>query len=113
MSALKICVDYYLKNNNNRNNDEFEDDMLDFEDELANQDKINRSILNIENNKQNLIGDDNEINGLLNLVNNDFENNHCTIKSQISQIFYIKLLSYLRVYFYLLNYECLQTQTTC
>jgi hypothetical protein len=76
MSALKVMVDYYLNNNNNRNNDDFEDDMLDFEDELENQDKFTRSILNIENNKQDLIANDNGIIGLLNLVNNDFENNH-------------------------------------
>ena len=74
MSSLKSIVDHYLKNNNDRINDEFEDDIIEFEDELANQDKFNRSILNIENNKQDLIGDDNGINGLLNLYYNK-ENN--------------------------------------
>jgi hypothetical protein len=74
MSSLKLIVDHYLKNNNDRINDEFEDDIIEFEDELANQDKFNRSILNIENNKQDLIGDDNGINGLLNLYYNK-ENN--------------------------------------
>lgn len=74
MASLKLFINNYLGNNNDRNNDEFIDDMLDFEDELKNQDKFNRSILNIENNKQDLIGDDNGINGLLNLCYNQ-ENN--------------------------------------
>lgn len=80
MSGLKSMVDYYLSNNNDRNNDEFIDDMLDFEDDLANQDKYNKTILDLENNKQDLIGDDNGTNGLLNLCYDKFENNH-SIKS--------------------------------
>lgn len=76
MNVFNDNIFSYIGKNISRYDDEYLDDLLEFEDELANQDKFNRSILNIENNKQDLIGDDNGTNGLLNIYNNNFENNH-------------------------------------
>jgi hypothetical protein len=74
MNVFNDNIFSYIGKNISRYDDEYLDDLLEFEDEIKNQDKFNRSILNIETNKQDLIGDDNGINGLLNLCYNQ-ENN--------------------------------------
>ena len=59
MNVFNDNIFSYIGKNISRYDDEYLDDLLEFEDEIKNQDKFNRSILNIETNKQDLIGDDN------------------------------------------------------
>lgn len=74
MDPYNKNIFYHTSKNNSRYDDEFLDDQLEFEDELNNMDKINKSFLNSESNNQDLIPEDNGIDGLLNMCFNP-ENN--------------------------------------
>lgn len=76
-----ICS--YVDKNNSRYKDEFVDDILEFEDDLANQDKINREFFNIENTKLNIFND-NGFDSLVNISNNNFEKNEAIRTFQLN-----------------------------
>ena len=96
MNALNNNIFSYIGKNNSRYKDEFEDDILEFEDELANQDKINREFFNVENTKLNIFND-NGFDSLTNIACNNFEKNEAIRTFQLnnkSQIQTIEIIRY-------------------
>lgn len=83
MNALNNNIFFYIGKNNSRYKDEFEDDMLEFEDHLTNQDKINREFFNVENTKLNIFNE-NDFDSLENISNNNFEKNEAIRTFQLN-----------------------------
>lgn len=85
-TVMHTMMHNYLHKNDSKYDDEFEDDIMDFEYELETQDKYVDYILNANNNKQNIVID-NEIsgvNGLMNLIVNDHENNYRNMSYELN-----------------------------